>query len=332
MNYKEFLDRVSDDLQRELPGAQVSVTTVQKLQGESYQGITIMQDGSAAAPSINLQYAYEEVQRGTPYWDILSEIVAMAGEALEKGRGLDPERIQNYAAAKELLTLSLVPVRGNEEMLKDLPHKEIEDLAVIYRAELSPGATVVINNSLLQNYGITADQLHEDALINSQEKAPASVRPMFEVLGVPEELAPEGPPALYVATTASGHLGAGVIAYPGVMEQAAEKLGGDFFVLPSSIHEVLLVRANDPEEYHSLEAMVRQINEAEVAPADRLSDRVYHYDSKEHMFELAEKFAERSREKTAERGGLDKLKEKKAEAALQPKHSSSGRGREALAL
>ena len=244
----------------------------------------------------------------------------------------DPDRMRDYEAVKKLLYVSLVPMKGNEELLRNVPHQNLEDLAVIYRAEVSPDATVVINNHLMADYGITQEQLHADALQNAQEMAPASVRPMFEVLGLPEEIVDPSVPTLYVATTQPAIHGAGVITYPNVLEEAAQKLGGDLFVLPSSIHEVLLIRDTDPQEYRNLEVMVRQINEAEVAPAERLSDRVYHYDSREHVFELAEKFAERSREKTTDRGGLDKLKEKKAEAALQPKKSSPGRGREALAL
>ena len=326
------MDRVSGDLSKAFPGATVGVMNVQKFQGESYQGISVRMAESAAAPAFNLQSAFEDVQKGAPYDEIVEELTSRVKDALEQGKSFEPDRIQDYESAKKLLFVSLVPVKGNEEMLQDVPHRELEDLAVIYRAELSPGATVIINNSLMANYRITEEQLHADALQNAQEHAPASIRPMHEVLGLPDEIVDPEAPALYVATTEAAHHGAGVITYPGVLEEAAVKLGGDFFVLPSSVHEVLMVKANDPEEYHSLEAMVRQINEAEVAPADRLSDRVYHYDSKEHVFELAEKFAERSKEKTAERGGLDKLREKKAEAALQPKHSAPGRNREALEL
>ena len=77
------------------------------------------------------------------------------------------------------------------------------------------------------------------------------------------------------------------------MEQAAEQVGGDFFVLPSSIHEVLMIPDDGKADYRELEAMVQSINETQVAPADRLSDHVYHYDQKDRVFELADKTAAR---------------------------------------
>ena len=153
---------------------------------------------------------------------------------------------------------------------------------------------------------------------------------MSEMLGMPDM----GGPALYVATNDNGLFGASVVAYPGMLEEAVQRLQGDYYILPSSIHEVLLVSAKEVQDYRELEAMVRQINEAEVAPAERLSDRVYHYDSRDRVFELAEKHEKRMQEKTSEKAaekGLGKLKEKKAEAARQPKRPSQP-GREVMAL
>ena len=48
----------------------------------------------------------------------------------------------------------------------------------------------------------------------------------------------------------------------------------------------------------ALRDMVKHINKTELKPEDILSDNVYHYDSKEHIFELAEKFEARQKERT----------------------------------
>jgi hypothetical protein len=80
------------------------------------------------------------------------------------------------------------------------------------------------------------------------------------------------------------------------MDQAAEKLGGSFYILPSSIHEILLVKDNGQFDRASLEKMVREVNATQVAPEDKLTDSVYHYDSKNKVFELGEKFVERQKE------------------------------------
>ena len=132
---------------------------------------------------------------------------------------------------------------------------------------------------------------------------------------------------MYVATVPDKISGAGVIAYQEFMDQAAEKLGGDFYILPSSIHEILLVKDDGNVDFKDLKAMVEEVNATQVAPEEKLTDSVYHYDSKDHIFELAEKFEARQQAKEAdissekeEKGSvLGDLKAKKDEIAKQPK-------------
>ena len=133
---------------------------------------------------------------------------------------------------------------------------------------------------------------------------------------------------MFVATVPDKIHGAGVIAYQDFMDQAAERAGGDFFILPSSIHELLIIPDNGNMGFEQLQDMVREVNETQVAPEEKLTDSVYHYDTKDKIFELGEKFAERQAEKVAE-GSLDEksekssvlgdLKAKKDEVAKQPK-------------
>ncbi len=105
---------------------------------------------------------------------------------------------------------------------------------------------------------------------------------------IPDEQAP-----IWVASVEGGQHGASALQYPDFLEQAAETLGGDFFVLPSSIHECLFVPDDGSMQLEYLEQMVRDVNETQVAPADRLSDNVYHYDSEAHIFENARTFEAR---------------------------------------
>jgi hypothetical protein len=137
--------------------------------------------------------------------------------------------------------------------------------------------------------------------------------------------------------------GACVISYQDFMDQAAIRLGGDFFVLPSSIHEILLVKDDGNANYHNLQSMVQEVNATQVDPAEKLTDNVYHYDSKDHVFELAEKFEARRKMKEAEVGEMTKekgsvlneLKNKQNEVTAQPARdiadkATRGRGGEAL--
>lgn len=181
---------------------------------------------------------------------------------------------------KDKLMVQVVPTAGNEEMLAGIPHVEQEDMSLVYRFVIETNeqgsATTLVTNQMLENYGISAEQLHADAMANAPEQFPASVRSMQEVLaeimGIEPEMMPGEPGGMYVVTCNQGVNGAGCIFYPEFMDQAAEKLGGDFFVLPSSVHEVILLPDTGDMSFHELESMVQEINATEVQPADRLSD------------------------------------------------------------
>lgn len=82
------------------------------------------------------------------------------------------------------------------------------------------------------------------------------------------------------------------------MDKASERVGGQsFFILPSSIHELLIIPDNGNFDLKSLEHMVKEVNATTVDPADQLTDNVYHYDAQDKVFELGEKFVERQAEK-----------------------------------
>ena len=173
------------------------------------------------------------------------------------------------------------------------------------------------------------EQLHEDALKSSQEIMPARLDSMQNIMaaimpsafGEPDILADE--PAgstMIVLTNRSGINGAGALFYPGMMDQAAEQLGGNFFVLPSSTHEVIMIPNDGTADFRDLEQMVTDINRTQVMPEERLSDHVYQYDAAERIFERSDEHERRMlKEKTVERAGekkslLAKLAEKKQEA------------------
>ena len=115
---------------------------------------------------------------------------------------------------------------------------------------------------------------------------------------------------LFVASSPDAIHGAGVIAYPGFLDQAAQQLEGDFFILPSSIHEVILAKDNGFLHAEELTDLVQAVNQTEVAPEERLSDNAYHFDSREHIFEKAEQFAARKRRDRGKGSLLENLAEK----------------------
>ena len=293
--------------------------------------------------NLPIEKFYEAFEDGRPY----DEVMDKAMEVIENGINDRPDfniaDITDYSKMKDKLAMEVVSIEANKEMLDTVPHQNIEDMAVVYRFVLSSDesgrASVLVTNQMLDTMGITPEQLHADAMENAPQLKPAEIKGMSEVLaelmgmeqaemmGIPMDPKDE---QMYVASVPDKVHGAGVLAYENFMDQAAERAGGDFFILPSSIHEILIVPDDGNVKLADLEAMVREVNATQVAPEDKLTDSVYHYDSKEKIFELGEKFVERQAAKEAEKAeGLEpekaeksvlgELKVKKEEVSKTPK-------------
>lgn len=177
-------------------------------------------------------------------------------------------------------------------------------MAVVYRIDTEPclaNGSVLVTNHMLETYDVTLEELHKDALKYAPVNKPLQIRTLAEVLGVEADLLGVGTTEdfLLVASVPGDIHGAGVLAYEEFMDKAAERIGGSFYLLPSSIHELLIVadRVEKTMDLTMLEEMVRQINETTVDPTEKLTDSVYHYDAKDKIFELGTKYIIRHAEK-----------------------------------
>lgn len=248
------------------------------------------------------------------------------------------EALSQYEAAKPLLNVRVMPVAGNEANLAKMPHQVMEDLAVVYRLKLNQAddgriASTPVTNEMLERYGVTAEQLHADAIQQAAERNPAVLRNMSEMMVELSDgqLVPEESP-LYVATSVDRVGGAGVIAYPGFLDEAAQTLSANFYVLPSSIHEVILVPDTEEITASELEQMVQEINAIEVPPEERLSDHVYHYDAESRTFELASSYEQRQteREPAQKAAAQDKMTVLLVQPGVHPQRVEIGTGLKSL--
>lgn len=181
----------------------------------------------------------------------------------------------------------LLPAGRNQAMLALIPHKPMADLAAVF----VDGEGKAVTNKDLQDLGISIEQFEKDALDAASKNCPGEMLTIEEALKLidPDFPMDEGPAEwqLFVASNKERNYGAGVIAYPGFLDRAAEKLGGDFFVIPSSIHEVLFLRKLEAVTAADLDEIVHGVNATELKPNEVLSDHVYQYDRKTKSFEIA---------------------------------------------
>ena len=203
--------------------------------------------------------------------------------------------------AKSNLYLSAVNMKMNEHLLKGIPYKKLDDLAIIPRIHLVEDrfgqANITLTEDIFKDLKLTKEELMEIALLNTENQGiiitPLSSvcmdilekdifpddeaqRELLEMLE--EEKEDE---IMFVMTNDSKSEGAALMASNKAMNKAYEKFGEDFYVLPSSRHEVMLVpesRLRDGIDEDAIRNIVKDVNLNAVTKKDFLSDSIYKYD------------------------------------------------------
>ena len=333
MDFEEFTQQVAKEVKRFLPekydNAEITLQEVTKNNDQQLTGLMIKMEDTNIAPNIYLEGYFEQYQDGKDIEDIVRDIADVRVKH-EMSQDFDVSKLTDFDQVKDHIICKLVNAEMNKDYLADKPFTPVEDLAVIYAIDLggneSGHMSAPITNKLLESYGITEKELHDIAIHNLAESQ-IEFKTMRDVLvdmmfpeGIQEGdprafmLPPEEEnPSMYVLSNADKLNGAAAILDSKTMEDISEKLGGDFIVLPSSIHEVIVLPVNEDMDRQTLEAMVQDVNAGQVAPEERLSDHVYMYDSQAKELVRADKMEERrqGREtaqkdvKTAEQRGAD---------------------------
>lgn len=298
MNYEEFKDKVVATIVGYLPeeyaDAMVKTDTVQK-EGYDYDGLIILRKGKRIAPNICLNEFFEEYQNGTDMNEILSTIANMRTSNDINNENVG-EKLMSWDNVKKKLVGKLIPVQGNEKYLEGKIYEKVADLAFVCNINASDYfpktnqkdsiAYVAITDDMLKYYGVSKEEIVARTLENMEDDYSflSMGEVMAELCGMDTEPDDIGDP-MYVLTNSSKINGAAMLVVPGVMEMIREKIGHDFVILPSSIHECLIVKKlADIDEYRT---MVREVNNTQVDPQDRLSDNVYYYDYNTNEIKIA---------------------------------------------
>lgn len=315
MNYGDFKEYIKENILGELPDIysefEVNIRKSMKNNGMELDGLCIHGHDNIS-PVIYLNGYYEKYNDGASLKSIMSEISECYINNVEH-RGLTndiAENVMSYENIKGNIFSKLVNTKNNEYMLSERPHTEYEDLSVTYHIMVSKDengiASIPISNDMAKAYGVTAEELDQVARDNMSKDNPMVIRSIGEIMRemiMPdmfddamskeqaEEMFDEMFPInddmkMYVLSNESKVNGAIWMTSPEALEALSEKIGGDFFILPSSIHEVIAV-PNDGHGERELQDMVMSVNQDQVSLEDRLSDNVYSYDAKEHKLSLA---------------------------------------------
>lgn len=292
MNYQSFKENVMpkiEELVRQ-KGYEVSRIHLHKTNVEK-EAIIIREKSRQTAPNVYLDYIFENYQNFLDEFvnSLLSWINYTESDGLEKIGDLFSKDF-----ILENVTVALLNAERNKKLLVDVPHEKFLDLAIVYRVIVSQDEngtrSILVKNDHMLQYGVTEDELHGTALSNSYDKSPYQINSMDEIikglLGSDEllehdvELNNSSSEPMLVITNKFGVDGSSAILNNLVLKSIGDRLGGDFFVLPSSRHEVIAVPAleKSKSEVAKFKEMVTDINADMVVPTDFLSDEVYYCD------------------------------------------------------
>ena len=295
MNYEIFKEVVKEKFLDYMPekykGMEVVISPMEKV-NETLDGLNLREEGRHISPTIYVNDMYRKYQNNGD----LEQTIRGACDVMERGfKEMPPINIDSICKdAKEKIVFELINTTQNESYLKQLPHREFQDLSIVYKVMIKEDENGIqstkVTNTLAERLGMSEEDLFKCAAENTRRLLPPTVRSMNDVMremfvkdGMPEEIAEmmirEIPPeqTMWIISNSRGINGAVNMLYENELHELAENLGSDLYILPSSIHEVLAVSSDltSPEE---LAEMVVQVNMEEVSLNERLSNQVYHYD------------------------------------------------------
>ena len=340
MNRKEFYEYVKNNVKEYLPesyrDAEIKLQEVEKNNGLKLTGITIPNGNQRIVPTVYLDSLYQEYINGKDVDSCVGDVADMRIEAQGKAEFFDmgvPD-ILDYEKMKDKLQMRICDKEWNTDRLADKVVTEHGDFAAYYAVNLEENgegiSSIPVTVSLMNEWGVSVEQIQADAMMADRNRGVVLMN-MNEIIKSmifgeePENLLNEKldietmREPMFCLTNAQKMNGASLLLQEDIRKQIGECLGSDYFVLPSSIHEVLILPDNGLFEVPELNAMVKEVNETQVERQEQLSDKVQFCDGKTVVMENAERREARlEKEKAAEKaevkGGIHgRLEKAKAE-------------------
>lgn len=283
MNYRKFTATIVK-LLRERMGAdyEVKITEVTKNNGVVLTGVIMMRKSDRISPTIYLEEPYRQYLAGVELQEIVDRIVELYQEQM-KDFNLDIDSFKEFEYVRDRIFHKLINFEKNSKLLEDVPYFKWCDLAVVFyyavEEELMGRASILIHNNHLVMWEQTADVLYRIAQHNMRQRMPELLMPMQdlveEMTGV--KLHQKDEIKMYVLTNRVKINGASAMLYSDKIRELAKRLQTDIMILPSSVHEVLLLPDDHEQEYAFYRQMVEEVNTTQVEPEEILSYSLYRY-------------------------------------------------------
>ncbi|MEE1314595.1 MAG: DUF5688 family protein [Faecalimonas sp.] len=283
MNYQEFVSLIQEKVTG-LLASEINIHTYDTIRNnDSHRtGLVFSQKDINISPAIYLEEYYMQYEDGRDA-DSIAENIASLYDEIKCEQSWDARQVQEFELARPRLVYKLIHYEKNKKLLSQLPHISFFDLAIVFYLLLDctekGTATIPVTNTMLEHWGICKELLYQLAKVNTPKLLPAEYLPMHslihELLG--EEDYEEEESYLYVLSNVQRHFGAACMLYPDILEKIGETLDCDYYLLPSSIHELIILPASTTLTLAEINEMIVEINDSQVPKEEVLSDHTYYY-------------------------------------------------------
>ena len=297
VTYEDFIAKVIEEITSHYEGngilVEVKLSKVQKVNGISLDGISIMEKDKSTniCPTIYLNGYFSDYERGRTLESIVDTIIEV-NEEHQVSESFDIKDFLDFNIVKENVLCKVINTEWNKELLEDVPHVELLDMSIIFVVGLEkmPDGYITIRNEHLKMWGISLDELKEVAMQNIKKEQYHITDMLSVLMGFGKDLDVDGclledfeaanaDSMMYVLTNEKKMYGATILARPEFLEKMATIVGGDIFILPSSVHELIALPAWDTsdERIQELRNMIEEVNSTQVSREERLSNNLYLY-------------------------------------------------------
>lgn len=302
MDFEEFSETVLKEIWKKTEGMfDVSITVNMKNNGIKCTGISAISKENNNGPCIYLDDYYKGYQnKSIGIKETADNIYSQIMESQNDLRNIDVMDFMNWNNIKCHIYAKLINADRNRELLDAIPHRMFLDLAVVYYAavnvfKIQKTGTVLIHNNHMSIWGKNEETLYQTALLNMRSDGEPLFKSMHSILrsSAPEVFhCPEsGELSLntgaYVLTNCRKRYGASEILDKNTLKEISDRIMDDYVLLPSSVHEIIVLAPDYKTGYGELAEMVKEVNTEEVSAEEYLSDHVYVYDRSEELLKIA---------------------------------------------
>jgi len=300
MEMKEFVQKVQYAVEKRVgEGVQVKVHEIHKNNNTVFQGLLIMSEGQNVSPTIYLNSFWEAYQQGVTLNVIIEHIMRVYRQDTPK-ENVDMSFFKEYDKVKDRICYKLISFERNRELLEKIPYFKFLDLAICfyyaYQGEELGEGSILIHNNHMEMWQVTRADLLDAAGQNTPSLFPCEVESMEDTLrqlmGIcPEECDEseinfERALEMQIISNQSKIYGASCILYPDVLEKMSREAGKSLYVIPSSVHEMLVLPDDGWEDGRHLQKMIAEVNDTQVEPEAVLSDCLYYYDIQDKQIRI----------------------------------------------